>query len=190
MDKYDKYDITFLFANDTVLDFYPKFGFKRYNEVLYKSSSQMLKSNYSAKKLDFFEKSDLSIIHRNIKRRQVLTKLFGATDYDFITYWHLLNIFPDNLFYLEDDKVILICTEEEHQLHLWDVIYTTPFDLSLAVSKVIKSREIESIYYYFPPDQLSFKYDEVIPDKNSYLFVKDEFKIKDKKFKFPITAQT
>jgi len=190
LNKYKNTNIIFLFANDTVLDFYPRFGLKRYNEVIFKSISQIPGSNYAAKKLDISNKSDLSIIDRCINQREDLTKLFGATDYDFITYWHLLNIFPDNLFYMADDEVIIICEEKENQLHLWDVIYTKPFDLSLAISKVIKGNNLQSILYYFPPDQLPFRCDEVVPDNNSYLFVKGDFRIKDKEFKFPITAQT
>lgn len=191
LNKYDNLcDIFFLFANKSVLDFYPKFGLNRYREVIFKSSSDIPKSEYSARKLDIHKDSDLSIIKNSIKERLVLTKLFGATEYDFITHWHLLNVFPDNLFYVEDDGVILISKEEKDQLHIWDVIYTKPFNLSSAVSKIIRNEELKSILYYFPPDQLLFNYDEVIPDKESFLFVKGDFKLKDRNFKFPITAQS
>jgi len=191
LNKYDNLcDIFFLFANETVLDFYPKFGFNRYREVIFKSLSDIPKSKNSVRKLDFGSDSDFSLIKKIIKARLPLTNLFGAAEYDFITHWHLLNVFPGNLFYIEDDEIIFICKEEKDQLHIWDVIYTKPFDLSSAVSKIIRNEELKSILYNFPPDQLSFSYDEVIPDKESFLFVRGDFKLKDRNFKFPITAQT
>ena len=191
LNKYNNLcDIYFLFANETVLDFYSKFGFNRYHEVIFKSSSEIPISKYCARKLNILNNSDLSIIKKCIKGRRVLTRLFGAAEYDFITHWHLLNVFLDNLYYLEDEGVIFICNEKNDQLYIWDVIYTKPFNLSRAVSRIIRNKEVRSVLYYFPPDQLSYIYDEVIPDKESYLFVKGEFKIKNKKFKFPITAQT
>jgi GNAT superfamily N-acetyltransferase len=189
--KYNDFcDIYFLFANDTVLNFYPKFGFNRFREVIFKSSSDIPISNYYARKLDISNPSDLSIIKKIISERRILTKRFGAAEYEFITHWHLLNVFSDNLYFLEDDRVIFICAEKNEQLHIWDVIYTKPINLFKAVSKIVKNEKLQSVNYYFPPDQLSFKYDEVIPDENSYLFVKGEFNLSDRNFKFPITAQT
>jgi GNAT superfamily N-acetyltransferase len=183
-------DIFFLFANETVLDFYPKFGFTQYNEVVFKSSSEFPGSDYCARKLNISDSADLFIIKKCLKERLALTKFFGAIDYAFITHWHLLNVFPDNLFYVEDEDVILICKEENNQLHIWDVIYSAPVNLSVVVSKIIRNKNLHSIHYYFPPDQLVFNYDEIIPDKDSYLFVRGDFKIEERNFKFPITAQT
>jgi len=191
LDKYNNLcDIFFLFANESVLDFYPKFGFNRYHEVIFKSSSDIPKSDYSARRLNISNKSDLSVINKILKERLALTKLFGAVDYDFITHWHLLNVFPDNLLYVEDEQVIFICREAKNQLHVWDIIYAKQFNLASAISKIIRNQELEIIQYHFPPDQLSFHYDEVVPDYDSHLFVRGNFKIEDKKFKFPITAQT
>ena len=189
--KYDQScEIFFLFANDTVLDFYPKFGFNRFHEVIFKSSSEISISKYCARKLKLSNDSDLSIIKRMISARRPLTKRFGASEYDYITHWHLLNVFSDHLYFLEDDEIIFICDEINEDLHIWDVIYAKLFNISKAVPKIIRNEKLKSVYYYFPPDQLSFKYDEVIPDKNSYLFVKGNFNLKDRNFKFPITAQT
>ena len=189
--KYDDLcDIFFLFANDTVLDFYPKFGFNRYHEVIFKAFSENPLSKYSARKLKLLNDSDLSIIKKMISERQILTTRFGAAGYDFITHWHLLNVFYDNLYFLEDEEIIFICDEENNQLHIWDVIYTRPINLSSVIPMIIRNKRLESVLYYFPPDQLSFEYDEVIPDINSYLFVKGKFYLKNGNIKFPMTAQT
>lgn len=98
LDKYqNSADLFFLFANETVIDFYPKFGFKQYNEVVYRSESDIPASDYSARKLNISSESDFTILTNLFSRRTSLTKLFGAVDYGFVTMWHVLNICKDDI---------------------------------------------------------------------------------------------
>jgi GNAT superfamily N-acetyltransferase len=190
LNKYDETsDFIFLFANDSVLDFYPKFGFRPVNEVLFQSTS-IPKVTYAARKLDLSDENDSKLIRGSLSQRHTLTRLFGANNYDFVTHWHLINIFPDNILYIEDDGVICLCKEENRQLHLWEVISKEPIDMKKILPKIINNKDLKEILYYFPPDQASFVYDKVIEDKESHLFVRGEFEVEGKDFKFPITAQT
>ena len=191
LNKYkDSTDIFFLFANDSVLDFYPKFGFKRYHEAIFIANSTVPSPNYSARRLNIQHQADFRLLKDLIQKRQVLTKLFGALDYDFITMWHVLNVFPKNLYYLEPEKAILIASEDRDTLHIWDIISQQPFELSPAIAKIIQTNRIKNINYYFPPDQIAFRFDKVIPSNDSPLFIRGDFPLKHKYFKFPVTAQT
>ncbi len=183
-------DFLFLFANEDVLDFYPKFGFDKYSEIIFKLEHEIPKADYSARKLDIDSMEDFDIIKRLIGERLTLSKIFGAHDYGFITFWHILNLFPKNLYYLEDEDAILIISKRNGCLHIYDVIYSREIDINTAISKVIEGDEIEAIRYYFSPDQLHFKYDSVAEDIDSPLFVRGKFPIADMNFKFPTTAQT
>jgi hypothetical protein len=183
-------DIFFLFANESVLNFYPQFGFERYQEVVFTSNSTVPTPNYSARRLNILNPSDFNLIKNLIKKRQVLTRHFGALDYDFITMWHVLNVFPNKLYYLEPEKAIFIISEDGNTLHIWDIIYNQPFDLYPAIAKVIQTETIKSLNYYFPPDQMAFSFDQVLPSNDSPLFIRGDFLSKHKHFKFPVTAQT
>ncbi len=191
LEKYKDFaDIFFLFANDRVLKFYTRFGFKMYRQTIFKSETDIPKAGYSTRKLDIGLESDLAIIKNLLGNRQVISKYFGAADYDFVTAWHILNVYPNNLHYLDDEDIIMIISEDKGKIHIWDIIYTKPFDIDSAISKVIKKDEIKAIYYYFSPDQIDFKYDSVETDDDSPLFVRGLFPIANKAFKFPITAET
>jgi GNAT superfamily N-acetyltransferase len=190
INKYDSIgDLIFLFANDSVLDFYPKFGFRPVKEVLFRLKS-IPRATYAARKLVLSDKNESNLIREYVNQRQTLTRLFGAINYRYVTHWHLINIFPDNIVYIEDNGVICICKEENRKLHLWDVIYTKPIDINSVLSKVIRNKDLREIHFYFPPDQLSFDYDEVIEDEDSHLFVRGDFEVEGREFKFPVTAQT
>jgi GNAT superfamily N-acetyltransferase len=183
-------EILFLFANETVLDFYPKFGFQPYPEVFFRADSDSTKPSYAARRLDIGSVADMALIRRKLKSRIDLTRRFGAADYDFITLWHFLNIFPRNLFYIEADDVILVVTEKNGKLHVWDVIHSRPIDLGSIIPKAIQSDDVKSIIYYFPPDQLHFEYDEAVTAEDSPLFILGDFSPGPEPSKFPITAQT
>jgi len=191
LNKYqDSTDIFFLFANDTVLDFYPKFGFKRFTECVFKAKSNLQQLAYSARRLNIKNKSDISVMNDLLKNRLILTKIFGAVDYDFITMWHILNVFPHNLYYLKKEDAIFIATDDNDKMHIWDVIFTKPFDIEASIAKILKSNRIKSIIYYFPPDQLKYNYDSILPFEESPLFIRGKFTLNNTQFKFPITAQT
>ena len=191
LNKYkDEAEIFFLFANETVLDFYPKFGFNLYKEAVFEAKVNNYQSNFSARQLSINDEQDFAVIKKLLKERMDITKIFGASKYDFITSWHILNIFPQNLFYLEEEGIILIVTQDKDKLHLWDVICREPFDISSAILKVVPDNTIKSVLYYFSPDIFNFKYDNIILYNDSPLFILGDTIIKEERFKFPATAQT
>lgn len=183
-------DIFLLFANDSVLNFYPKFGFENYSESIFISNTNIPKPQIGSRKLNINDSSDFTLIKKLLKSRLPLTRIFGATDYDFITFWHILNMYSNNLFYLEEDEVIVIKTEDNNRVHIWDVIFMKPLNLSSVIPKIIENHDLRSIRYYFPPDQLEFDYDEIEEDTDSPFFIRGNFDLQNSNFKFPVTAQT
>lgn len=189
--KYEKdADLFFLFANDSVLNFYPKFGFTQINDSLYERTTNIPDSDYSCKQLSIYNKSDFELIKKLLNNRIDLTKIFGATDYEFITVWHLINSFPQNIYYLENEEIIVLYTVKNNVLNIWDIIYSQSFDFQNILPKIIPNNKIKSILFHFPPDQINYKYDKIIENKGSYLFIKGRFPVSGKPFKFPVTAET
>lgn len=191
LERYDKStDLFFLYANETVVDFYPRFGFSCHTERIFRRVSDIPGPRFCARALDVGKASDLELIRRLLKGRLTLSRLFGAEDYAAITWWHILNIFPRNLLYLEDENIIFIITENNHRLRIWDIIYTEPFDMAAVLPKVIRDADLKAIFYHFSPDQLNFKYDTAEPENDSPFFVRGRFPLAERAFKFPVTAQT
>lgn len=191
VDKYrESTELIFLFADDDVLDFYPKFGFRRCHASLFTATSSIPSPAFSARRLDIHSQTDTALIESLLQRRMTLTGIFGALDYAFITHWHLLNIFAKDLLYLEKDNAIIIARERNAALHVYDVICSQPIALPQSLGSVMTSSETESIVYYFPPDRLPFGYDEATADDDCPLFVRGDFAAEGTRFKFPTTAMT
>lgn len=191
IEKYrDSSDTIFLFANDDVLDFYTKFGFTRHHASLFKATSGIPSPAFSARRLDVHYTADMALIASLLQDRMTLTGVFGAVDYAFVTQWHLLNIFPKDLLYLEKDNAIVIARERNGVLNLYDVICSKPMALPQSLGSIMTSTETKSIVYHFPPDKLHFDYDEALPEDDCPLFVRGNFAVGERLFKYPTTAMT
>jgi len=182
-------DLIFLFANDSVLKFYPKFGFKLAIESIYVQESNIPKPAFSARKLSIESEVNYFLIKELIRQRSPLTRIFGAENFGFITWWHIFNLYADNLYYLEEEDVIIIKKEKGDSLDIIDVIFCGQIDINSIIPKIIDSNSIKSINYLFPPDQLDFKFDKV-KKYDSGLFVMGEFNTRGRPFKYPETAVT
>jgi GNAT superfamily N-acetyltransferase len=185
----DKVHFFFLFANDTVMDFYPKFGFRNIKESNFILEKNIPKINYSARKLNIRNNADYSLLQNLIKKRKPITKTFGAEKYDFVTMWHVLNIYSNDIFYLEEEEIIFIKTEKDGILEIWEVIFKEKFDFQEVLYKIITSESINKIIFHFPPDQLEYEYNKIISEQSG-LFVRGEIFKNHSKMKFPETAHT
>ncbi len=184
-----KADIFFLFANETVLEFYPKFGFSRVAESLYQTAVNSGNNSSGLKKMDLRNKDDRDIINRFASNRIPLTSLFGAEGYESITWWHLLNVYRNDIYFSEEDDILLIMYPSKNKLKLIDVISTKPPDPQRLINEISGFGNTSSILYHFPPDQIPFPYDNMIRDEDTMFFVRGDFDLSPG-FKFPVTAQT
>jgi GNAT superfamily N-acetyltransferase len=186
----DDIDFYYLFANDTVTEFYPKFGFKRVNEVIFQRSNNIPPPNYNAVKLNLKNSSDKELITDLINKRTDISKLFSAHDYGFITWWYIFNFHSNDLYCLPNENIILIAGENNDDLHIYDVIFEHPFNFENTLPKFLKHNNYQTFNYYFSPDVLNYKFDKTIRSEDSPLFIRGNFNLEQKQFKYPYTSQT
>jgi len=182
-------DIFFLFANETVLDFYPKFGFERKYESVYRNLTGDENSGKNLNKLDLDKKGDRHLIDHMLKSRSPLTRLFGAENYGSITWWHLINVYPNDIYYWKDEELIIIMYPSDRTLKLMDVISADPPDQEKLIAEIAGFGNTSSILFLFPPDILGFPLHRMEKDEETLLFVRGDFS-PGPDFKFPVTAQT
>lgn len=190
MQRYEHIPFVFLFANETVLDFYPKFGFRPQPEVACHTTLDIPAGAPDALRLELANDSDRALIASRLNSRAIPTRLFGAIDFDWITAWHLINVYPNGIYYQEAHDVIWVVRQENDELHIADVVWQKPFDLPAALAGLVADRQINRIAWHFTPDILKFPFDEVVECDDSGLLVRGDFPIAGRQFKFPATAQT
>ena len=96
----------YLFANDSVLNFYPKFGFEQIEEHQYSTNAFTGADPLPLRKLRIPE--DLEMIENFICRRVPVSNSFATANSAGITMYHVLNVFTDHLYYHAEADAILI----------------------------------------------------------------------------------
>lgn len=147
-----QYDIMYLFANDSVMEFYPKFGFRQVAEsdffMPFKSEGRM---KGTLRKLEMDNPADLAFVAERVEHRVPVSRSFGTSGTPGITMYHCQNVFQDAIYYCETLDAIILFTGEGDSLDLVDVIASAPVRLEDAVHE-IAGEHIRKVRLHFTPD--------------------------------------
>lgn len=140
-----------LFANKTVLDFYPRFGFAPQQETLFAAKHEATPGGTPAPRLDLAEagvRAGLAVLS---SEGLPVTERFGARAYSRIASWYEANGFARPLRQLSADAWVFASVEGD-TLHIDDIFARGPFDLRAEVPRLI-DRPITSIQFGFTPER-------------------------------------
>ncbi|MGG3561849.1 GNAT family N-acetyltransferase [Neobacillus rhizosphaerae] len=183
-------DLVYLFANQTVLDFYPKFGFKAMDEIQFSTNYDFKPANQSrVKKLDGTNPEDLSFIYTLAANRKSISKTFGTIGSEELLLFYSIMVFSQDLYYLEDEKVLVIFQKEDDTIHLYDIVFTEEVDIQLIINQIASPESRKIVFHFHLDNQESLLTNEIYQSSN-VLFVKNLTNvILPEKFKHPITSQ-
>ncbi|MEK3982477.1 GNAT family N-acetyltransferase [Paenibacillus sp. FSL K6-3166] len=191
--KYEQeYDFIYLFANDSALDFYPKFGFERMQESSFSINASNLRNQtsktFSVRPLSMNSSVDLIMIKKFAEGKVPVSTILSVVNNEHQLLFYFILPFHDSFYYIEEADVVVIFKHEGHQLHIFDMISTTSLDIEAILNSII-SPETEIIHFYFTPDYaLEHMETELIPQSEDTLFVRPLLKELPKHFMFPITS--
>ena len=113
----NKCDCIYLFANDTVLDFYPKFGFKRFYEYQCFIKTNRRKDNEIVRKIDIDYNEDRKLLEEIICNSIQISKLHVKENKNLIMFY-CLDFLIDDIYYIEKYKSIAICEYDSEELFI------------------------------------------------------------------------
>lgn len=153
LEEYEnKYDIMYLFANHTVLDFYPKFGFKAVEEHLFSMDFTPSRFEHTGiRKLNVSQADDLHLIHKFASERLPVSQRFGTDHTQGILMYYCLNVFNNDIYYLENEDAIAIYKKENNHMDVFDMINIGEVKIQDILTKIAGS-DTETITFHFTPD--------------------------------------
>ncbi|MED5017764.1 GNAT family N-acetyltransferase [Paenibacillus chibensis] len=153
LEEYEnKYDFMYLFANDTVLDFYPKFGFKPVEEHLFSMDFTPSQFEHTGiRKLNVNQADDLRLIHKFASERMPVSQRFGTDCTQGILMYYCLNVFSDDIYYLENENAIAIYKKENNHMDIFDIISIQEVNIQDILPK-LAGIDTENITFHFTPD--------------------------------------
>lgn len=187
--KYEQdYDFFYLFANDTVLDFYPKFGFERVQESSFTVDATSLKKrNYKIKKLNPDDESDFQLISRIVSNRVPLSSILDVENSEDLLMFYLLIALRDAIYYIEELDAIVLYEQEEEDLYVLDIISTKKLDI-VEVLGFLANKKIETIHVSFTPEKNKYIDAAYIIETEDMLFMRPNLFTADPYFLFPATS--
>lgn len=184
----DQYDFFYLFANDAVLDFYPKFGFERVDESSFTIDATSLKKQFSkVKKLNPKNKMDFQLINRIVSNRMPLSTVLDVKNNEDLLMFYLLIALKDATYYVEELDAIVLFEQEETDLYVLDIISTKKLDV-VDVLRYLVTKEIETIHLSFTPEKDKLIDAAYIIETEDMLFMRPNVFVENPYFLFPSTS--
>ncbi|MGG4497384.1 GNAT family N-acetyltransferase [Brevibacillus reuszeri] len=183
-------DFMYLFANETVLDFYPRFGFTRLHESefsvdLEKSSIQM---NTEAKVKQLTIENDLSLLEKFAKNRYVNTKILDVEQNESLLLFYFTVVFQEAIFYLEELETIVLMEEEEGILRIFDIISLCAPNVEAVISSLVKETTKKVVFSFTPDFTIEGTTATIMPNDDAALFILSKKPLLKGNFMFPLTS--
>ena len=177
----------FLFANSSVLDFYPRFGFRRVIQQQYRATTDVVPQPGQAVALDIANAAHRDYLEQLYRRARPLDSVFSAVSYYSAAIFHLLH-HPRQCLHLPQHDLVAILRQEGDHLHLDDIVSAAPVDLR-AILPLIAAAPVRSLEFGFRPTDL-WGEDTIAFEDTEMFFLRGAPEIQERDLHFPTLAHT
>lgn len=179
-----KCDLIYLFANHSVLDFYPKFGFVPVREYSYTKSAPFSGIQKEIRKLDMSMQNNRELLYDMVSSTKVFSKI-SMLDNANLVMFYCTSFMSDYVYYIEEYKAIVIAEHEEGVCYLHDVFCKEEIFLDDIIVSIVNENISKVILGFAPVDVVGYNID-LLADDIDVLFVKPDiaelFKINQLRF--------
>ncbi|NOG26355.1 GNAT family N-acetyltransferase [Lysinibacillus fusiformis] len=182
-------DFMYLFANETVLDFYPKFGFTRIHESEFSldlTASPIQRQQTSVQQLTV--EQDLALLEDYAKNRYNHSSMIAVEQNVSLLMFYCTLVFPHAIYYLEELETIVFMEEEEGVLNIFDIISLQPIHIEELLANIVKDSTQKVVFYFTPEFTLNGMTATIQPNDDDALFVLSKKAILQGNFMFPLTS--
>lgn len=178
-----------LFANPSVLDFYPRFGFRKLAQTGFIGHFDLHPVGTLAPSLDLASPTDRAWLADHCARSNAIGQRFAVHDYYPSLLFHLTRK-PRNVFRLDSFGAVVIARHEGARLLIEDLLATRPFSLTDALPHVC-ARPVRTIEFAFDPEAWWPQAEsQAFDDNGSTLFVRGAAAELKEPVRLPDLAQT
>lgn len=184
----DKCDGIFLFANKTVLDFYPKFGFEK--EEQYQFEMEIEGAFGGAVKLNMDLESDREKLKLYYEKTNPFSKLQVINNYGLLMFY-CTSFMKENVYYLPQNDGVVIAEQDGEILNCMDIFCDEEKNLQeiLAEMAAVGTRRVK--LGFTPKDSTGFEVKQVEDEDTTLFVLKDKENIfKGNELYFPELSHT
>jgi len=179
-------DAVYLLANDSVVDYYPKFGFAEFTEYDFTVPIKKIKGD--CKKLNITDAEDLDKIIKKYRISNPYTALKVKNLSQFM--FHCLHFLSDSIYYIEQFDAVAVAEHDGNKLICYDIFAESDGQLH-EILGVLSNEKTEIAYLGFTPKSSINCTIKESQEENNHLFVLSgkENIFKDNKVIFPLLSR-
>ncbi|AXG70947.1 acetyltransferase (GNAT) domain protein [Kordia sp. SMS9] len=181
-------DFIYLFANDSVLDFYPKFNFEITDQYQYsKELSTSKTQNSSLKKLNIDAKFDRELFLSIVNDTSPISKVSMQNNTSLIMFY-CLSYKKNSIYYLEKLNTAIIMDIEDDTLYLSDVFSKERVQLNDVIQRITDETIKRVILGFTPFDETDYER-SLLKTGDTLFVIKDMANyFKNNKWSFPVLS--
>ncbi len=149
-DYNDKIDIFYLFANNSVKDFYPRFGFSKIPQYLFACDLKDCSEHTRLEKIDINDPIQYETLKRVVQNRVLNSKQYDFKDCSYLNLFHLNFVYDDCIYYVREYDTILVFRKNDGHIDLFDYITTEINDVMEILNKTFSS-DTDKVVLHFTP---------------------------------------
>lgn len=185
----DKADLFYLFANDGVINFYPKFGFSRAMEYEYTNNfnSELLASDF--KKLNMSETENLDFVYNHINQSSAFSKVSMVGNASLVMFY-CTSFMSREVYFSKELETIAVAEFKKDTLYLKDVYSSGNVSLSQIISSLV-NKDTKNVVLGFTPNDSSEFVENVLKENDSTLFILNDKTnlFTNHNFRFPLLSR-
>ena len=193
---YEKHcDFMFLFADKTVLAFYPKYGFSRIEQSTFQYQPQghaqdrrEVSPAPDMRQLSMTDEEDLKTVKRLTESRRPISPIFGVTQDQGLLMFYLTRSFSKDIYYLPGEDIAVVMRLKGDELSVYDILSQKPFVQAEVLQKIVSS-DVRSVKLLFTPDGSIDSIEEGEWQSEDGLFIRPKSFAMPRSFAFPELSQ-
>jgi predicted N-acetyltransferase YhbS len=181
-------DLVLLYANERVVDFYPRFGFRRVREWEFELDRPLEPAPAPAPSVDLDDAAQRAAWLAACARSLPPTERFGMRDYGAVALWHACNFYARDVRVLREEEAYAVAVQRGDTLHLLDLAAPRRFDLLRVLPRLVQEN-VSRIRFGFCPERWCPEARAAGPS-DELLFVRGAVPLPDEPFQPPALAHT
>ncbi len=166
----NSHDLFYLFANDSVLDFYPRYGFIKSEEYSYSKYFYKKADQANCRKLGTDCEADHALLLELVNNRypNAKTAMLGNTA---LIMFYCDSFMKEHLYYIEDLKTAVIAEYQENLLLIREVFCKKPVELDRVINAMLIN-ESTLVRLGFTPSETASYTKETVREEDTTLFIR------------------
>ena len=169
----DRTDFIYLFANDSVLDFYPQFKFKVVEEYQHSKKVDVHRASSAWKKLNMKDPADVTFFIGRIKDSVPVAKISMRNNVSLIMFYCNW-IKKNSIYYIEKLDVIVIADFNNDTVYLDDIFSVSPISIDSVIHSIPDKSIIRVILGFTPLNDEGFE-KHLLKGIDTLFMLKDKF---------------